>query len=144
MSNQGIGTKLSNFMREALANRRTTRRFQVALQLRFSIVHQSKGLVVQKSRAVSACTVDLSKNGLSIKTNNMTVDGLHVSISPDSTLHKLLEIEMSLPDKKIVLKATPMRYRKLDDGMNFVVGVKITAMPPEDRKAYDAYLKSFG
>ncbi len=144
MSSQGIGTKLSNFMREALANRRTTRRFQVALQLRFVVVHQSKGLAVQKSRAISACTVDLSKNGLSIKTSNITVDGMHVSVSPDTNLHKVLELELMLPERKIILKGTPMRYRKLDDGNNFVVGVKITAMPPEDRKVYDAYLKSFG
>lgn len=144
MSSQGIGTKLTNFMREALANRRLSRRFPIALQIRFTVIHQSKGIVVQKSRAVAANTVDLSKNGLSIKTNTMTVDGMHVSVSPDTSLHKMLEIELALPERKIILKGTPMRYRKLEDGNNFVVGVKITAMPPEDRKIYESYLKSFG
>lgn len=143
MGNQSLGAKLSNLMREAIANRRQTKRYPTTLQLRFSIIHQSKGQIVQKSRSVLASTIDVSRTGLSIKTNIVTVDGMHISVTPDSTIHKLLEIELTLPERKIALKAVPIRYVNENQKNCYQVGVKITAMPPDDRKLYESYLKSF-
>lgn len=141
MSNQNIGQKLSTFMRVALANRRGTRRIPVSLPIKFSIVCQQKGIIIGKSRSIVARTVDVSRNGLSFETNSIQIDGLHVSVSPDTNIHKLLEVELALPEKGIQLKGLPLRYERNEAKDKFIVGLKITAMPPEDRKAYEAFVK---
>jgi PilZ domain len=139
MNNQNIGQRLSAMVRVALANRRGTRRIPVSLPIKFAIVCQQKGVVIGKSRSISARTVDISRNGLSFETNSIQIDGLHVSVSPDINIHKMLELELALPEKGIQLKGLPLRYERKND--KFVVGLKITAMPPEDRKAYEAFVK---
>ncbi len=74
----------------------------------------------------------------------ITIDGTHVSVSPDTVTNKALEIELDLPHKTIVLKGLPLRYEHNGDNNYYLVGVKILAMPAEDRKEYDAFLKSLG
>ncbi len=141
MSSQNIGQRLSSLMRVALANRRGTRRIPVSLPIKFAIVCQQKGVVIGKSRSVSARTVDLSRNGLSFETNAIQIDGLHVSVSPEANIYKQLELEVALPEKGIQLKGLPLRYERDKESGRFIVGVKITAMPPEDRKVYEAFIK---
>ncbi|HEX4949936.1 MAG TPA: PilZ domain-containing protein [Blastocatellia bacterium] len=141
MSNPNITQRLSNLVRVAFANRRGARRIPVSLPIKFAIVCQQKGLVIGKSRSISARTVDISRNGLSFETNSIQIDGLHVSVSPDANIYKLLELEVVLPEKGIQLKGLPLRYERDKETGKFVVGLKITAMPPEDRKAYEAFLK---
>jgi hypothetical protein len=141
MSTQNLGQRLSNLVRVAFANRRGTRRIPVTLPVKFAIVCQQKGIVIGKSRSVVARTVDLSRNGLSFETNSIQIDGLHVSVSPDSNIYKQLELEVALPEKGIQLKGLPLRYERDKETGKFIVGVKITAMPPEDRKAYETFLK---
>jgi hypothetical protein len=141
MSSQNLGQRLSSLMRVALANRRGSRRIPVSLPIKFAIVCQQKGIVIGKSRSVVARTVDVSRNGLSFETNSIQIDGLHVSVSPEANIHKLLELEVALPEKGIQLKGLPLRYERHKETGRFIVGVKITAMPPEDRKAYEAFVK---
>lgn len=142
MGNQGIGARLSSLMREAISNRRNVRRYPVTLPLKFCVIHQSRGIAVQTSRIIPAYTFDLSRNGLSIKTSIVQIDGMHISVSPDSSLYKILEIDLALPNRRIMLKGTPIRYELKEEKNGYIVGVKITAMPPDDRKLYEAYLKS--
>lgn len=141
MSSQNLGQRLSSLVRVALANRRGSRRIPVSLPMKFAIVCQQKGVVIGKSRSVSARTVDVSRNGLSFETNSIQIDGLHVSVSPETNIHKMLELELALPEKGIQLKGLPLRYERNTETGKFTVGVKITAMPPEDRKAYEAFVK---
>lgn len=141
MSSQNISQRLSNLVRVAFANRRGSRRIPISLPIKFTIICQQKGIVIGRSRSVSARTVDLSRNGLSFETNNIQVDGLHISVSPDNHTYKLLEIELALPEKGIQLKGVPLRYERSKESGKFTVGVKITAMPPEDRKAYETFIK---
>ncbi len=141
MSNQNLGQRLSTLVRVAFANRRGTRRIPVSLPIKFAIVCQQKGVVIGKSRSISARTVDVSKNGLSFETNSIQIDGLHVSVSPDANIYKLLELEVALPEKGIQLKGLPLRYERNKENGKFIVGLKITAMPPEDRKTYEAFVK---
>ena len=141
MSSQNLGQRLSSLVRVALANRRGSRRIPVSLPMKFAIVCQHKGVVIGKSRSVSARTVDISRNGLSFETNSIQIDGLHVSVSPETNTHKMLELELALPEKGIQLKGLPLRYERDTETGKFIVGVKITAMPPEDRKAYEAFVK---
>ncbi len=141
MSSQNIGQRLSSLMRVALANRRGTRRIPVSLPIKFAIVCQQKGVVIGKSRSVSARTIDISRNGLSFETNAIQIDGLHVSVSPEANIYKQLELEVALPEKGIQLKGLPLRYERDKESGRFIVGVKITAMPPEDRKVYEAFVK---
>ena len=141
MSNQNLSQRLSTLVRMAFANRRGTRRMPVSLPVKFAIVCQQKGIIIGKSRSVSARTVDVSRNGLSFETNSIHIDGLHVSVSPDSNIYKLLELELALPEKTIQLKGLPLRYERQKENGKFIVGLKITAMPPEDRKVYEAFVK---
>ncbi len=141
MSSQNIGQRLSSLMRVALANRRGARRIPVSLPVKFAIVCQQKGIVIGKSRSVLARTVDISRNGLSFETNSIQIDGLHVSVSPEANIYKQLELEVALPEKGIQLKGLPLRYERDKESGKFIVGVKITAMPPEDRKVYEAFVK---
>lgn len=141
MSNQTLGQRLSTLVRMAFANRRSSRRIPVSLPIKFAIVCQQKGVVIGKSRSVSARTLDISRNGLSFETNSIQIDGLHVSLSPDATTYKVLEVELALPSKGVQLKGLPLHYEKNKDTGRFVVGLKITAMPSEDRKAYEAFVK---
>lgn len=141
MSNQNLGQRLSSLVRMAFANRRSSRRIAVTLPIKFAIVCQQKGIIIGKSRSVNARTIDISRNGISFETNSIQIDGLHVSVSPDSNIYKLLELEVALPAKGIQLKGLPLRYERNADTGKFIVGLKITAMPPEDRKAYEAFVK---
>jgi hypothetical protein len=141
MSSQNLGQRLSNLVRVAFANRRGSRRIPVSLPIKFAIVCQQKGVVIGKSRSIVARTVDVSRNGLSFETNSIQIDGLHVSVSPDANIYKLLELEIALPEKGIQLKGLPLRYERNKETGRFIVGLKITAMPPEDRKAYEAFVK---
>lgn len=139
--NQNLGEKLSNFVRVAFANRRTSRRLPISLPLRFTIVCQQRGTVIGKSRSVTARTVDLSRNGLSFEVNSMNVEGMHISLSGDSSIYKTLELELALPEKGIQLKGLPLWNERNKETGKFIIGVKITAMPPEDRKAYEIFMK---
>ena len=141
MNNQNLSQRLSNLVRGAFANRRGARRLTVSLPLRFAIVCQQKGIVMGKSRSVAARTVNLSRNGLSFEVNSIQVDGLHILLNPDVSIYKTLELELALPEKGIQLKGTPMRYTRDNETGKYIVGVKITALPPEDRKIYEAFIK---
>ena len=139
-----FASKLTNFVRETIQNRRQTRRLQVSVPVYFSIVHQTRGEVVARSRKVAAATFDISHSGVAIKTANATIDGLHVSVDPDSSIHKHLEIEMDLPGRRISMKGKPIRYLKGDKRASYIVGIQILAMPPDDRKAYFEFIKTLG
>lgn len=142
MNDQNLGSKLSNLMRVAFANRRTARRLPVSLPLRFTIVCQQKGIVIGKSRSVAARSVDLSRNGLSFEVSSMRVEGLHISQNADPSIYKTLELELALPEKGIQLKGVPLWDKRSKETGKFLIGVKISAMPPEDRKAYEVFLKA--
>lgn len=141
MSSQNISQRLSNLVRVAFANRRNSRRIPVSLPMRFTIVCQQKGVVVGKSRSIPSRTVDLSRNGLSFETNSVQIDGLHIAFNPDPAIYKTLELEIALPEKGIQLKGLPLRYERNKETGRFTIGVKISAMPPEDRKVYEAFLR---
>ncbi len=144
MANQTLSTRLTSLMREALVNRRNNRRLPVNLSLKYSIVCQIRGFGTHRTRQVKGHTVDVSRNGISLKTAMITIDGTHVSVSPDTVTNKALEIELELPHKTIVLKGFPLRYEHNAEHNYYLVGVKISAMPADDRKEYDAFLKSLG
>ena len=142
MSSQNLGSKLSNLVRVAFANRRSSRRLPISLPLRFTIVCQQKGTVIGKSRSVAARTFDLSRNGLSFEVNSMSVEGMHILHNADPSIYKTLEIELALPEKGIQLKVVPLWNKHDKETGKFLIGVKISAMPPEDRKAYEGFLKA--
>jgi c-di-GMP-binding flagellar brake protein YcgR len=141
MNSQNLSQRFSTLVRVAFANRRGSRRILVSLPLRFAIVCQQKGSVMGKSRSVLARTINLSRNGLSFETNAIQIDGLHITFNPDPTIYKTLELELALPEKGIQLKAVPLHYDRNQETGKYIVGVKITAMPPEDRKALEEFFK---
>ncbi|MBS1809875.1 MAG: PilZ domain-containing protein [Acidobacteria bacterium] len=141
MNNQNISQRLSNFVRVAFANRRGARRLAISLPMRFTIVCQQKGIVTGKTRSVPARTVNLSRNGLSFEVNSIQVDGIHILLNPDSSIYKTLELELALPEKGVQIKAMPIRFVRNKETGKYIIGVKIMALPPEDRKAFEAFIK---
>lgn len=141
MSNQNLGQRLTNLVRVAFANRRGGRRLPVALPMRFTIVCQQKGVVIGKTRSVSARSVNLSRNGLSFESNTIQIEGMHIALNADSSIYKTLELEIALPERGIQLKGVPQWYERNKETGKYIVGVKILAMPPEDRKIYENFLR---
>ncbi|MFN7929566.1 MAG: hypothetical protein U0Y68_16790 [Blastocatellia bacterium] len=142
MNNQNLGQRLSNLVRVAFANRRGTRRLPISLPLRFAIVCQQKGVVIGKTRSVPARSVNMSRSGLSFESNTIQIEGMHISLNADSSIYKTVEIELSLPERGIQLKGVPQWHERSKETGKYLVGIKITAMPPEDRKVYEAFLRA--
>jgi hypothetical protein len=133
------------FVRSLLSNRRAARRFSTALPVRFSIVRQVSAREQRRSRSISATTTDLSQSGLALETSVIQVDNFHVSLSSDMTSKHFLEIELSLPERSVLIEGEPLRYERRASGKgNYLVGVKIIRMSAEDRLCYEEYLKQAG
>lgn len=143
MGNYYLGERMFNLMRGFINNRRKTRRMLARLPVRFFIVQRNRAGKVRKSRSITARTADLSSSGLSIETSVIQIDNFHVSLSSDMASELFLEIELALPERGIRIEGLPLRYqRKEATEGNYIVGVKINAMPSEDREVYERYLKT--
>jgi hypothetical protein len=101
MANQTLSNRLTSLMREALVNRRNNRRLPVKLSLKYSIVCQMRGFGTHKTRQVKGYTVDVSRNGISLRTPSITIDGTHVSVSPDTVTNKALELSWNCHIKRL-------------------------------------------
>jgi hypothetical protein len=141
MNNQNLGQRLTNLVRGAFANRRGARRLAISLPMRFAVVCQQKGVVIGKTRSVPARSVNMSRNGLSFESNTIQIEGMHISLNADASIYKTLELEIALPERGIQLKGVPQWHERSKDTGKYLVGVKITAMPPEDRKVYESFLR---
>jgi hypothetical protein len=143
MTSYYLNERMFNLVRGFIINLRKTRRLPAALPVRFAILRRGRGAKLQKSRSISARTADLSRSGLSLETSVIQIDNFHVSISADMASEQLLEIELALPARGILIEGRPLRYerREATEG-NYLVGVQITAMSDEDRAVYEEYLKT--
>jgi hypothetical protein len=145
MTRPTLSYRVLGLVRNLIHNRRAARRISSALPVRFSIVRLLSATQSRRSRSVSAVTTDLSLSGLALETSVIQVDNFHVSLSSDMTSKQFLEIELDLPDRRIMIEGQPLRYERRDSGTgNYVVGVKIIRMSPEDRLIYEEYLKQAG
>ncbi|HWQ36420.1 MAG TPA: PilZ domain-containing protein [Blastocatellia bacterium] len=145
MTRPTLSYRMLGLVRNLIHNRRAARRISSALPVRFSIVRLLSAAQSRRSRSISAITTDLSLSGLALETSVIQVDNFHVSLSSDMTSKQFLEIELDLPDRRIRIEGQPLRYERRNSGTgNYVVGVKIISMSPEDWQTYEEYLKEAG
>ena len=105
--------------------RRRVARVKVDLSVQFCIYLPSCPDVV--STSISATVYDLSEDGISLLTNTIESDGLHILHPTDSTLEQcLLEIEIPCGNQLLTLKGKAVWYdRNLDKHASvYRVGVR--------------------
>lgn len=109
------------------------------LPMRMTIIDQSdEG---NRSRVISGKALDVSNQGMRIKTGTIETGRLNVIRDHTIAFKNLLDIEIDLPSATIHLTGFAAWYKPAEDGMNWTVGVYIRNMAAGDRKIYDDYLK---
>ncbi len=134
-----------NSLRQHVGNRRAAPRYtthlDAALILSVSVGAGAGGNRVDKEGGglrLAGYTRDISQTGLAI-----IVPAIHIGGQYLTSQNRMLEITLRLPGGHIQLQATPVRYSPLEEDAKdtgYVIGVRITSMPPRDRARYDAYL----
>lgn len=119
----------------------TSQRYTVSVPVTFRIV--VSGQKRRVSRAISGTTYDISQTGISLLTDVISADGLHVYFSNDMTSKTLLEIEIQAPEGNIVTVGQTSRYLKFDgSNYSYLLGVKLVGMSTSDRARFDRLLES--
>jgi hypothetical protein len=57
--------------------------------------------------------------------------------------NRSLSLKLDLPDEPVVMQVTPVRYERLEEHASetgYLIGVKITRMPEDDRARFDEYV----
>ncbi len=119
----------------------TSHRYPVSVPVTFRIVVSGRERRV--SRTITGITYDISETGISLLTNTISADGLHVYFSNDMTSQTLLEIEIQAPEGHIVTVGQTSRYLKFDDSnYSYLLGVKLIGMSISDRSRFERLLES--
>ena len=128
-------------MRQYVGNRRRARRYEVRLPFKLSLVSVSKNLNgMRRVSVMNGHTLDLSAHGLALIVPKITLDEHHLVGE-----NRSFNISLELPDGAIDLKATPVRYERLEEDTNdtgYLIAVKITSMMDGDREKWDDFLAS--
>jgi hypothetical protein len=119
-------------MRQYVGNRRRSRRYEARLPFKLSLVSVSKNLNgMRRVSMMNGHTMDLSANGLALVVPKITLDEHHL-VGENRTFNITLE----LPDGPIELKASPVRYERLDeekDETGYLIAVRVMNMTDNDR-----------
>ena len=126
-------------MRQYVGNRRRARRYEVRLPFKLSLVSVSKNLNgMRRVSVMNGHTLDLSAHGLALIVPKITLDEHHLVGE-----NRSFNISLELPDGAIDLKATPVRYERLEEDTNdtgYLIAVKITSMMDAYRERWDNFL----
>src|ERR1044072_4595323 len=126
-------------MRQYVGNRRRARRYEVRLPFKLSLVSISKNVNgMRRVSFMNGHTLDLSAHGLALIVPKITLDEHHLVGE-----NRSFNINLELPDGAIDLKATPVRYERLEEDTNdtgYLIAVKITSMMDGDREKWDDFL----
>ena len=126
-------------MRQYVGNRRRARRYEVRLPFKLSLLSVSKNLNgMRRVSVMNGHTLDLSAHGLALIVPKITLDEHHLVGE-----NRSFNISLELPDAAIDLKATPVRYERLEEDTNdtgYLIAVKITSMMDGDRERWDNFL----
>jgi len=119
-------------------------RYLTTRPVSFNIVTTGRGK--KASRTIDGKTLDISESGIGILSSTITADGLHAYFSNDMSSATQLEIQLELPEKKILIIGQTCRYQKLETArlseFTYLLGVKIVSISDEDKKVYSKYLES--
>ena len=128
-------------MRQYVGNRRRARRYEVRLPFKLSLLSVSKNLNgMRRVSVMNGHTLDVSAHGLALIVPKITLDEHHLVGE-----NRSFNISLELPDGAIDLKATPVRYERLEEDTNdtgYLIAVKITSMMDGDRERWNNFLAS--
>jgi PilZ domain len=126
-------------MRQYVGNRRRSRRYDVRLPFKLSLVSVSKNLNgMRRVSVMNGHTLDLSANGLALVVPKITLDEHHL-VGENRTFNITLE----LPDGPIELQASPVRYERLDEEQSesgYLIAVKVMNMAEDERARWTAFI----
>ena len=128
-------------LRRLIRDRRHANRRQVRLAISLTIQNPKTREPLAGARTIEGYTCDISPNGLAVIVPVIRL-GEHYLAGEN----RILLITLRIPDKSILIHASPVRYQKLDDELpeeatHYLIGSRIVAISDEDRTRLSAYLE---
>ncbi|MBC8031621.1 MAG: PilZ domain-containing protein [Pyrinomonadaceae bacterium] len=126
-------------LRQYVGDRRHAKRQKVRLPFSLSMASSAKGLNgARRIQSLGGHTLDLSPNGLALIVPAIRLGDQHLVGE-----HRTLNVKLELPSGAVEMQVTPIRYETFEEHESqsgYIIGVKITAMPEEDRATFTAYV----
>jgi c-di-GMP-binding flagellar brake protein YcgR len=126
-------------LRRYVGDRRNSKRQKVRLEFSLSLTSSAKSIYgTRQIKTLSGHTLDLSPNGMAIVVPSIRLGEQHLVGD-----HRSLNVKLELPSGPVEMQVTPIRYQALEesDGQpGYLMGVRITEMPEEDRVKFTAYV----
>jgi hypothetical protein len=125
-----------------MEDRRRTNRHLANLPVKFRVVQQTGETRV--SEIADGSIRDVSTDGLSIETEVIEVDGLHVSYNHHPAQRNLLYLQWGLPSGRTVKAvAETVWYERISaSGSKFVLGLRFCEISQEDREALRDFVEA--
>lgn len=128
-------------LRQYVGDRRHARRQKIRLAFTLSIASPAKSLNgAMRVHALVGHTLDLSPTGIALIVPAIRIGDHHLVGE-----NRSLNVKLELPDGPVEMQVSPVRYEALEDHKSetgYLIGVKITEMPPGDREKFTAYFST--
>jgi c-di-GMP-binding flagellar brake protein YcgR len=126
-------------LRQYVGDRRHAKRQNVRLAFTLSIASHAKSLNgAKRINSLGGHTLDLSPTGMALIVPSIRL-GEHHLVGENRSLN----VKLELPAGPVEMQVTPVRYEALEDHKSeagYLIAVKITEMPEEDRGRFTAYV----
>jgi hypothetical protein len=128
-------------LRQYVGDRRHAKRQKVRLPFTLSMTSSAKSLNgARRINSLGGHTLDLSPNGMALIVPAIRLGDHHLVGE-----HRSLNVKLELPTGPVEMQVTPIRYETFaedESQSGYVIGVKITDMPEEDRATFTAYVST--
>lgn len=126
-------------LRQYMGDRRHSKRWNVCLPFRLSLASPARNLNgTRRISSLEGHTLDLSEKGLALIVPAITLGDHHLVGE-----NRSLSLKLELPEGPVVMQVAPVRYESLEEHKTetgYLIGVKIVAMPEEDRAKFAEYV----
>ncbi|HWN07872.1 MAG TPA: PilZ domain-containing protein [Pyrinomonadaceae bacterium] len=127
--------------RRYVGERRKGKRLKVRLPFTLSISSSAKSRNgAKRTTSIDGYTLDLSPNGLALIVSAIRLGEQHLVGE-----NRSLDLNLKLPNGPVEMKVTPIRYETFEEDeaqAGYLIGVRITEMPDDDRAKFSAYVSS--
>lgn len=127
--------------RRYVGERRNSKRVKVRLAFTLSMSSSAKSRNgATRTNSVDGYTLDLSPNGMALIVPAIRLGEQHLVGE-----NRSLDLNLKLPNGPVEMKVTPIRYETFEEAeaqVGYLIGVRITEMPDEDRAEFSAYVSS--
>jgi hypothetical protein len=125
--------------RQYVGDRRRSKRLEVRLPFRLSLVSATKNLNgTRRVSSVDGHTLDVSKHSLGLIVPKITLDEHHLVGE-----NRNFNVKLELPDGPLEMQAAPVRYERLEEHIGetgYLIAVKIVGMSDTDRSRFAEYI----